>query len=309
VNNVGHFMPGAGPFLRTTEADWEGLYEINLKHILRATHALAPAMVERRSGCIINVSTIETFRGIPGNAIYSTFKTGITAFTRSFALEVARYGVRVNAIAPETTDTDRSVTAGSRRVRLSSAHDPARPLRHPTTTRASRSSWPRSCQLDDRRDGSRRRRAIAASGFYRLEDGSWTNAPIVADAGVKPREASMPLPAKCRLATANPAIPSPPSSALPLRPRQGSQLEIESVSRCSAGSPSARRRLRADRGRGRWLRPGARRTRVTDIGSPRNSDGLVEASAIRRAPAVDRRSAEHGLFDVPNRGRRLVSRG
>jgi NAD(P)-dependent dehydrogenase (short-subunit alcohol dehydrogenase family) len=66
VNNVGNFMPGAGPFLRTKESDWEGLYEINLKHILRATHALAPAMVERRSGCIINVSTIETLRGIPG---------------------------------------------------------------------------------------------------------------------------------------------------------------------------------------------------------------------------------------------------
>ncbi len=191
VNNVGHFMPGAGPFLRTTEADWEGLYEINLKHILRATHALAPAMVERRSGCIINVSTIETFRGIPGNAIYSTFKTGITAFTRSFALEVARYGVRVNAIAPETTDTDQVpihrwipaeyVSKIPLMIPLGRFGTPDDHAGVALFLASELSAWMTGVTVPV--DGG----AIAASGFYRLEDGSWTNAPIVADAGVKPR--------------------------------------------------------------------------------------------------------------------------
>jgi 3-oxoacyl-[acyl-carrier protein] reductase len=191
VNNVGHFMPGAGPFLRTTEADWEGLYEINLKHILRATHALAPAMVERRSGCIINVSTIETFRGIPGNAIYSTFKTGITAFTRSFALEVARYGVRVNAIAPETTDTDQVpvhrwvpaeyVSKIPLMIPLGRFGTPDDHAGVALFLASDLSAWMTGVTVPV--DGG----AIAASGFYRLEDGSWTNAPIVADAGVKPR--------------------------------------------------------------------------------------------------------------------------
>ena len=46
-------------------------------------------MVERGAGNIINVSSIETLRGIPGNAVYSAFKTAIVGFTRSFALEVA----------------------------------------------------------------------------------------------------------------------------------------------------------------------------------------------------------------------------
>ncbi len=191
VNNVGNFMPGAGPFLRTKEADWEGLYEINLKHILRATHALAPAMVERRSGCIINVSTIETLRGIPGNTIYSTFKTGITAFTRSFALEVAPYGVRVNAIAPETTDTDQVPVHRWIPSEYASKIPLMIPLGRFGTPddhagvalflASDLSAWVTGVTVPV--DGG----AIAASGFYRLGDGSWTNAPIVADAGIKPR--------------------------------------------------------------------------------------------------------------------------
>lgn len=191
VNNVGHFMPGAGPFLSTTERDWEGLYEINLKHVLRATHALAPGMVARRSGCIINVSTIETLRGIPGNAIYSAFKTGITAFTRSFALEVAPAGVRVNAIAPETTDTDQvpvhrwipQVYAEKIPLMIPLGRF-GRPDDHAGVAlflASDLSAWVTGVTVPV--DGG----AIAASGFYRLADGSWTNAPIVADAGIQPR--------------------------------------------------------------------------------------------------------------------------
>lgn len=191
VNNVGNFMPGAGPFLHTTEADWEGLYEINLKHILRATHALAPGMVERRAGCIINVSTIETMRGIPGNAVYSTFKTGITAFTRSFALEVAPYGVRVNAIAPETTDTDQ-VPVHRWIPESLQAKIPlmiplgrfGRPDDHAGVAlflASDLSAWVTGVTVPV--DGG----AIAAAGFYRLADGSWTNAPVVAEAGIQPR--------------------------------------------------------------------------------------------------------------------------
>ncbi|MEZ4331467.1 MAG: glucose 1-dehydrogenase [Myxococcota bacterium] len=191
VNNVGHFMPGAGPFLDTTEADWEGLYDVNLKHILRATHALAPGMVERRSGCIINVSTIETLRGIPGNAVYSTFKTGITAFTRSFALEVAPHGVRVNAIAPETTDTDQVPVGRWIPDELKSKIPLMIPLGRfgcpddhagvALFLASDLSAWVTGITVPV--DGG----AIAAAGFYRLADGSWTNAPIVAEAGIKPR--------------------------------------------------------------------------------------------------------------------------
>jgi NAD(P)-dependent dehydrogenase (short-subunit alcohol dehydrogenase family) len=104
VNNVGDYRPN-GRFLKTTEEDWRALYEINLGHVLRCTRALAPAMVERHSGSIVNVSTVEAFRGIPANAVYSAFNAAVNAFTRSLAVELGRDGVRVNAIAPDLADT------------------------------------------------------------------------------------------------------------------------------------------------------------------------------------------------------------
>src|SRR5690606_16395621 len=105
VNNVGDFRPASRTFLHSTEAQWQQLYEINLLHVFRLTHALLPTMVEQRSGAIVNVSTVEAFRGIPGHAVYSAFNAGVSAFTKSVAVEVGRYGVRVNAIAPDLADT------------------------------------------------------------------------------------------------------------------------------------------------------------------------------------------------------------
>lgn len=104
VNNVGDYRPN-GYFLRTTEEQWAALYALNLEHVFRCTQALAPAMRARGSGSIVNVSTVEAFRGIPLNAVYSAFNAGVNAFTRSLAVELGRDGVRVNAIAPDLADT------------------------------------------------------------------------------------------------------------------------------------------------------------------------------------------------------------
>jgi 2-hydroxycyclohexanecarboxyl-CoA dehydrogenase len=104
VNNVGDYRPN-GRFLKTGPEQWDTLYALNLEHVFRCTRALAPAMVERRSGSIVNVSTVEAFRGIPANAVYSAFNAGVNAFTRSLAVELGRDGIRVNAIAPDMADT------------------------------------------------------------------------------------------------------------------------------------------------------------------------------------------------------------
>jgi len=104
VNNVGDFRPN-GMFLKSGPEDWDALYALNLGHVFACTRAIAPAMTERSSGSIVNVSTAEAFRGIPANAVYSAFNAGINAFTRSLAVELGRKGVRVNAIAPDLADT------------------------------------------------------------------------------------------------------------------------------------------------------------------------------------------------------------
>ena len=56
-------------------------------------------------GSIISLSTVEAFRAIPTRAVYAAFKTAITGFTRSLAVEYGHHGVRVNAIAPDVTET------------------------------------------------------------------------------------------------------------------------------------------------------------------------------------------------------------
>jgi NAD(P)-dependent dehydrogenase (short-subunit alcohol dehydrogenase family) len=104
VNNVGDYRP-AGPFVDSTEDVWERMYALNFRHVLRLTHALLPGMVQRRSGSILNVSSVEGMRGIPGNAVYGAMKAAVIAFTASLAAEVGQYGIRVNAIAPDLTDT------------------------------------------------------------------------------------------------------------------------------------------------------------------------------------------------------------
>ena len=116
VNNVGDYRPN-GRFLKTGPDEWQALYALNFEHVLRCTRAMAPAMVERRSGSIVNVSTVEAFRGIPANAVYSAFNAAVNAFTRSLAVELGRDGVRVNAIAPDLADTRQTSAASMLRGR------------------------------------------------------------------------------------------------------------------------------------------------------------------------------------------------
>ena len=104
VNNVGDYRP-AGHFAKSSETDWDELYAVNLLHVFRFTRAFLPGMLARGRGAIVNVSTVEAFRGIPANAVYSAFKAGVSQFTKSLAVEVGGYGVRVNAVAPDFIQT------------------------------------------------------------------------------------------------------------------------------------------------------------------------------------------------------------
>jgi NAD(P)-dependent dehydrogenase (short-subunit alcohol dehydrogenase family) len=105
VNNVGHWLRHPGNFVDTEPQLWDELYRINLYHVFLVTHAFLPAMVDRHSGVVVNVSSVEGLRGYPEDPVYAAFKAAIIGFTRGLAVQVGGHGVRVNAIAPDVTES------------------------------------------------------------------------------------------------------------------------------------------------------------------------------------------------------------
>jgi NAD(P)-dependent dehydrogenase (short-subunit alcohol dehydrogenase family) len=105
VNNVGHWVQHMGQFVNGGPAFWDELYKVNLFHVFLVSHAFLPSMTARRSGAIVNVSSVEGLRGYPEDPVYAAFKAGVVHFTRSLAVQVGHQGVRVNAIGPDVTES------------------------------------------------------------------------------------------------------------------------------------------------------------------------------------------------------------
>jgi NAD(P)-dependent dehydrogenase (short-subunit alcohol dehydrogenase family) len=105
VNNAGGVF--ATPFLEATEKGWDALHRANLRHVLLCTQRVARAMVAaEQPGSVINVTSIEGTRAAPGYAAYAAAKAGVINFTKTAAVELALYGIRVNALAPDITMTE-----------------------------------------------------------------------------------------------------------------------------------------------------------------------------------------------------------
>jgi NAD(P)-dependent dehydrogenase (short-subunit alcohol dehydrogenase family) len=103
VNNAGVFPRVS--FLDMTEREWDHVLDINLKGSFLAAQAGARAMVAAgRAGAIVNISS-SAVRGDPRGVHYSASKAGVVGLTRAMALALAPHRIRVNAIAPGTTDT------------------------------------------------------------------------------------------------------------------------------------------------------------------------------------------------------------
>jgi NAD(P)-dependent dehydrogenase (short-subunit alcohol dehydrogenase family) len=88
------------PTLELTEEDWQDIIDTNLTGTLRAAQVFGRHMVERRYGRIINIASLSSFVALYEVTAYTASKAGVAALTKSLAIEWARYGVCVNAIAP-----------------------------------------------------------------------------------------------------------------------------------------------------------------------------------------------------------------
>jgi 3-oxoacyl-[acyl-carrier protein] reductase len=105
VNNAGSLVARKVNVEMSDEL-WNDVINLNLTSAMVCTRTVAPSMIERKSGAIINVVSIAAHNGGgPGAGAYSAAKAGLIALTKSQAKELAPHGVRVNAISPGTIDT------------------------------------------------------------------------------------------------------------------------------------------------------------------------------------------------------------
>jgi 3-oxoacyl-[acyl-carrier protein] reductase len=108
VNNAGISRDDLTPSL--SNEDWEAVIDTDLNAAFRFTRRALKGMMRARQGRIVNVSSVVGLRANAGQANYAAAKAGLLALTRTSAIEVARRGITINAVAPGWIDTD--MTAG-----------------------------------------------------------------------------------------------------------------------------------------------------------------------------------------------------
>ena len=184
VNNVGDFLELIKPFQDFTDDEIDALFNANLNSMFKVTRGAIPLLEKGGAGgSIINISSIEAFRGIPTAVVYSAFKHAITGFTRSLSLDLGPSGIRVNAIAPETTETEQ-VSPVDMTPEKYKDHiprwNPSGRFGKPSDAAgcalflaSDMSAWVNGATIN--LDGG----ALAAAGWYRTPSNNWTVAPVV----------------------------------------------------------------------------------------------------------------------------------
>lgn len=107
VNNAGDIRDAL--LHKMTDEEWDFVVNLNLKGSFICARAVAPLMIERGYGKIVNISSM-AYKGNIGQTNYVSAKAGVVGLTHALGLELARYGINVNCIAPGLIDTPRSRT-------------------------------------------------------------------------------------------------------------------------------------------------------------------------------------------------------
>jgi 3-oxoacyl-[acyl-carrier protein] reductase len=104
VNNAGITRDNLSPSL--TDDEWDAVVDTNLTAAFRFTRRALKTMMRARTGRIVNIASVSGLRANPGQSNYGAAKAGLIQFTRTAAVEVARRGVTINAVAPGWIATD-----------------------------------------------------------------------------------------------------------------------------------------------------------------------------------------------------------
>ncbi|MFI9388706.1 3-oxoacyl-[acyl-carrier-protein] reductase [Kutzneria sp. NPDC052558] len=94
------------PLVLMTDDEWHGVLDTNLDGVYHVCRAVVFDMMKRKSGSLVNISSVSGVYGNPTQSNYSASKAGIIGFTKALAKEVGRYGIRANVVAPGLIETD-----------------------------------------------------------------------------------------------------------------------------------------------------------------------------------------------------------
>jgi 3-oxoacyl-[acyl-carrier protein] reductase len=89
-----------------TDGDFDAVLDVNLRGVFRVTREVVPHMIRQRSGVVLSASSVVAWHGNFGQTNYVAAKAGVVGLTQTWARELGRHGIRVNAVAPGFIDTD-----------------------------------------------------------------------------------------------------------------------------------------------------------------------------------------------------------
>jgi NAD(P)-dependent dehydrogenase (short-subunit alcohol dehydrogenase family) len=110
INTVGGWR-GGKPVHETSPADWDFLFNVNLRTTLNCCTAVVPQMLRQKSGKIVNAASRDALAGNAGDAAYSASKSAVLRLTESLASELKASNINVNCVLPSTIDTPQNRTA------------------------------------------------------------------------------------------------------------------------------------------------------------------------------------------------------
>jgi len=123
VNNAG--LGYFGPAHQAAESNWDSVLDTNLKSVFLLSKAVAPGMIARRSGHIINIASLAGRNAFAGGGIYCASKWGLLGLTQCMAEDLRGYGIRVSAVCPGSVATEFGPHTGKDPGKMLQAEDVA----------------------------------------------------------------------------------------------------------------------------------------------------------------------------------------